>query len=131
MRDFLINFADNKLNSLEQSLTNPSSRSSFVSNFLRELQNSLDKFRSYEIFQNLPLRTRFHFLGQNGNLLEIMSYRNEALYFVPKNIIDGEFPKPGYPLRFSEPGRLVIQRSGIPLWEDEILKYRETLNIAR
>ena len=131
MRDFLVNFVDNKLNRLEQSIDNPSRNSSFVSNFLKELQNSLDKFRSYEIFQNLPRHTRFHFTGQSGDLLEIMAFDNKELYFVPRSIIDGDFPKLGEGLRFSHEGRLIIHHGGIPLWEDQIEEFRNQCTLAR
>jgi len=128
MREFLHNFVDNKLNRLESP---PDNRKSFVRGFLEELQNSLDKFRSFERFQTLPMRTRFHLTGIYGDLLEIMSFNNKALYFVPKSVVSGEIPKIGEGLRFSHDGSLILHHGSIHLWEHQIPYFRDQCSLAR
>ena len=130
MRDFLTNFVDNKLTRTEQSLDN-GDRNFFVRNFLEELQTSLDKFRSYQLFQELPLRTRFHFLGQSGDLLEIGAFNRRELFFVPSSVFIDGTPRLGESLRFLEPGILISHPGGIPLWEDEIAEFRDQCSLAR
>ena len=131
MRDHLINFLDTKSNMLER-IDTP--KSSFISSFMRELQHTLEKWRSFEIFQTLPQRTRFTLTGESGDFLELMSFNRRELFFVPTDVVlreIDEIPPLGYPLRFSHTGNLIIHRGGIPLWEHEIPRFRDLCEIAR
>ena len=137
MRDHLINFLDNKSDRLDQ-LNIP--RNSFISNFMRELQHTLEKWRSFEAFQRLPRdpRSNFHtsfiVAGYSDNFIELLEDSRREIFFVPKEVVLKDLsaiPPLGHPLRFWESGNLYLDKTGSGIGEHQIPYFRERSTIAK
>ena len=110
---------------------NSTSKDTFISKFLNDLRNCLEKYRSYDLFKQLPQTTYFHLTGYSGNFLECMAYSEKKLYYVPKDILSGKLPKLGEALTYNSSHKLVVNYGGIPLWENEISKFKSECSVAK
>ena len=126
----IFNILDTGLNKLDKTVHN-TIKDTFVDNFIHELQDYLAKYHSYDLFKQLPKSTCFHLTGYDNKFLECMAYGEKKIYYVPKNVISGKMPELGEALAYSDYNKLSVNYGGIPLWEDEIPKFKNECTIAR
>lgn len=132
MNNDFFNFLDNSLNKLDKTI-HPKLEDTFVDNFLHELQNYLDKHRSYNLFKELANSTNLHLTDISNNFFEFMNYREKELYYVPKNAISfiGKEPEIGEALSLIDKDTLTVNYGGIPLWNYQIPEYKNECTIAK
>ena len=60
-----------------------------------------------------------------------MAYGEKKIYYVPKDVISGKMPELGEALAYVGQNKLSINYGGIPLWEDQIPKFKNECTIAK
>ena len=130
MTNNIFDLIDTGLNKLDKTLNNRL-KDTFLDNFIQELRDYMEKYRSYELFKQLPKNTYFHLTGQDDKFLECMAYGEKKVFYVPKDIISGRMPEIGEALAFNSQNMLTVNYGGIPLWEYEIPKFKSECTIAK
>lgn len=117
----------NKLN-ISEIMNKPNT---VIKEFINELQDYLDKIHSSKLLSTLPQHTILTFAKFDKSFAMCFDYNEKKIYYVPKEKIVGNLPKPGEALKFYSEDKFYVDTTAILAEENKINTYLKECNIAK
>ena len=103
----------------------------FVDDFVKEIQNCIDKMQSSKLASCLPKTTILTFAKYDKNFAVCFDYKEKKIYYIPKEKIVGNLPQVGEPLKFYSNDKFYVDYTGIVAEENKIEDYLKECVIAK
>ena len=102
-----------------------------IKDFINELQTYLDKVHSNKLIFSLPKTTILTFAKFDENFAVCFDYKDKKIYYLSKDNIFGNLPKPGEALKFYSDDKLYVDYTAILAYENKIDDYLKECTIAK